>query len=232
MKNTTISIHQPNYIPWLGFFNKILCSDIFVVYDDVQFPMSDDFANKNKIRTKNGILQLTVPIKDKGDLKKWNEIEILNNGWNKKHLKSIQLNYNKSKYFKEYFPLIQQIYERKYIKLMDLNMDLINLILKILNIDVKIIYSSQLSLQNISGSEKIINILNKLQADYYISGKGEGSKRYINNEIFNQNNITLIWQDYNHHIYEQTYDGFESHLSILDLLFNHGKDSIKYIVNQ
>ena len=152
-----ISIHQPNYIPWIGFFNKILLSDTYVVFDDVQYPRGRDYANRNQIKTNNGKKWLTVPIIGKSQLKPWNEIEINSNGWVEQHLSLLETFYKKSKYFEDYYPELKEVYLKKHKMLIDLNLDLIKYILKILNSDVKIIKSSDIKTDK-TGADKILHI--------------------------------------------------------------------------
>ena len=127
-----ISIHQPTYLPWLGFFKKISSSDVFVFLDDVQYE-KNGFQNRNKIRTDEGENWLTVPITGKfGTLLKDIQIDNSSN-WSKKHSKSIVQNYTKAKYFHEYWNEFESIYERKFEFLIDLNVEIIKLIMKKLN---------------------------------------------------------------------------------------------------
>ena len=223
-----VSIHQPNYIPWLGFFNKISNSDVYVVFDDVQFPRGKDYANRNQIKTNNGKLWLTVPVLDKSKLKPWNTIEINNNGWVNKHLTNIESFYKKSLYFNDYFPDLEKIYKKNHNLLIDLNLDIIKYLIKKLDINTKIVFSSEYK-TDLTGLDKILFILEQLDATKYISGGGEGSKRYINETSFNEKRIELTWQKYTHPIYTQQFNNFESHLSILDLLFNEGPNSKNFI---
>jgi len=220
----TVSIHQPNYIPWLGFFEKVINSDIYVVFDDVQYPRGKDFANRNQIKTNNGKLWLTIPIKDKGSLKKWTDVEYIDNGWKDKHLKNIESFYKKSKYFEEYYSELVNIFSVQHDFLIDLNVDLIRFVLDKLNIETKIVFSSNIKTDK-TGLEKIIHILKELKATHYISGAGDGSKRYIDENEFKNNNIELVWQDYKHPQYKQLHGEFIPYLTILDLLFNEGTNS-------
>ena len=219
-----VSIHQPNYIPWLGFFNKILLSDFYVVFDDIQYPRGKDYANRNLIKTNNSKLWLTIPVIGKSELRPWNKIQLNNNGWQQKHLSNIKTFYKKSPYFEDYYPQIEEIYLNEYNLLVDFNLDLIKFFLKSLNKDIKIIRSSDIE-TDLKGIDKILYILKQVQATKYISGSGEGSKKYVKKEDFTKNNIELIWQDYKHPIYKQLYEGFIPQLSIIDLLFNEGPNS-------
>ena len=109
-----VCIHQPNYLPWLGFFKKIALSDIYVVFDDVQYPTGKDFHNRNQIKTNNGKMWLTASVLGKKDLKPWNQIEINNNGLKEKHLINIKSFYKKSPYFDAYYPILENIYNNIY----------------------------------------------------------------------------------------------------------------------
>ena len=219
-----VSIHQPNYIPWLGFFNKILLSDTYVVFDDVQFPRGKDYANRNQIKTNNGKMWLTVPVIGKSDLKPWNQIEINKNGWVNKHLSNIESFYKKTPYFNEYYPEIKNIYLKDHNLLIDLTLDLIKHFLKILDKEVKIVLSSDIK-TDLKGLDKILYILKNLNATKYISGDGDGSKRYIDEKLFSDQGIELVWQNYKHPIYKQQFNEFIPYMSILDLLFNEGPNS-------
>ena len=219
-----VSIHQPNYIPWLGFFHKLLLSDTYVVFDDVQFPRGKDYTNRNQIKTNNGKMWLTASVLGKKELKPWNQIEINNNGWKEKHLNNIESFYKKTPYFKSYFLFLKRIYETNHKLLLDFNLDLIIFFLGCLNKECNIVLSSDIKTK-LTGLDKILYILKNQNTTKYISGDGEGSKRYINEQLFKDNNIELVWQNYKHPTYNQLYGEFIPYLSILDLLFNEGPKS-------
>ena len=227
-----VSIHQPNYIPWIGFFHKLLLSNTYVVFDDVQFPRGKDYANRNQIKTNNGKMWLTASVLGKKDLKPWNQIEINNNGWKEKHLKNIKSFYQKAPYFERYYPVLEKIYEQDHKLLIDLNIDLIiGLLICIGKHDLNMVLSSSIKTE-LTGLDKILYILKDQWATKYISGDGEGSKRYIDEQLFNDNNIELKWQNYKHPTYKQLHGEFISHLSILDLLFNEGPNTKEIILCQ
>ena len=224
-----ISIHQPNYIPWIGFFYKLLLSDTYIVFDDVQYPRGKDYANRNQIKTNNGKMWLTASVLGKKDLKPWNQIEINNNGWKEKHLNNIESFYKKTPYFKSYFLFLKRIYETNHKLLLDFNLDLIIFFLGCLDKIPNIILSSDIKTE-LTGLDKILYILKDQKATKYISGDGEGSRRYIDEQLFKDNNIELIWQNYKHPTYKQLYGEFIPYLSILDLLFNEGPNSKNIIL--
>ena len=228
-----VSIHQPNYLPWLGYFNKIIRSDVFVIFDDVQFPIGKKgfFGNRNQIKTNSGQLWLTVPVLDRSKCKNFNDIKVNYNGWNEKHIKNIENFYRKSEYFGVYYKDIENILSQEYDNFSELSTKLITYFMNVMDIDTKLVYSSEICKDvDLTGMDKIFYILEQLKADTYISSDGPGSRRYIKEEDFNDKNIKLIWQNFEHPTYEQMYGDFISHLSIIDLLFNCG-DKSKGIIN-
>lgn len=217
-----VSIHQPNYLPYLGFFDKMNKSDIFVIYDDAQFN-DKDYHHRNKIRTSRGWQWLTVPIvKEKVPI---NKIKIKNiEDWKDKHFTAIRANYLKSKYFSEYEDILEELYEKRYEYLVDLNLSLINFIKDSFEINTKIVCSSKLKIESKS-TQKLIDIVKACGGDTYLSGPG--GRNYMNESLFKDSNIELIFQEFEHPIYKQRYDEFIKNLSAIDLLFNEGKLSFK-----
>ena len=220
-----VSIHQPNYLPWLGFFDKIKRSDIFVVFDDVQFPRGKKhFGHRNQIKTPNGAKWLSVPIKNKSDMVSFNDTIInYDIDWQRDHCSLIVNNYQKAPYFNDYYQGIENIIMSEYKSLTELSTDLIRYFMKELNIDTKIIYSSSISGLGLKGSDKIFSILENTRAKSYITGSGPGSQRYIDEEEFKKRNINLHWQNYECKEYNQLFGDFIPYLSVVDLLFNHGE---------
>lgn len=223
---TTISIHQPGYHPWLGFFKKIMSCDLFVFLDDVQYE-KNGWHNRNKIKTSYTDMWLTVPVKSSYGTN-LNEIKIDNsNNWIQKHKKSIQLNYAKTPYFQKFWEFFDLIYEKKYELLIDVNIDVINSILKILKINTKTIFSSDLNISQ-TKSDRILEICKTLGADKYLSGSlGKG---YLKSEDFSKSKIEILFQNFNHPIYTQIYPPFLPNMATIDLIFNEGEKS-KEILN-
>ena len=227
IKMSTVSIRQPGYLPFMGFFKKIQSCDIFVELDDVAYTRSD-FDNRNRIRTHDGSMFLTVPILNKFN-QKLNEVKITNNeNWNYKHVKTIQNNYQKTPYFEKYYEHIEKIIMNPWEKLLDLNLSLIEYIYNELKLETKIIKSSDLKIDS-TGSKKLLEICKKLNATTYMSG--ELGKNYLDEKIFHDAGIKIIYEKFQHPIYRQQYEGFVPNLSIHDLLFNEGKNSIDILSN-
>ena len=224
-----LTAHQPVYLPWLGLFHKIALAETFVYFDQVQY-LPKDWMNRNKIRTKSGSIWLTVPVLRKGyrDLKT-SEIEINNSiDWQKKHFRSISLNYKKSPYFENYIPFFEDVYSRKWKFLGDLNEYMLKWFLDELGIKVNFLNANDFKFQG-EKSSLILNMCKELNASTYIFGTL--GKDYANVHEFEKNNIKLIFQDYNHPKYSQLYSEFVSHLSVIDLLFNHGPKSLEIILS-
>lgn len=216
-----VSIHQPQFLPWLGYFDKIYKSDAFVFLDNAQYK-KNEYQNRNKIRSKNGTFWLTVPVIIKNRFgQKINEVEINNLvDWERKHIESIKQNYNKAKHFLEYKFFIDELYSKKWNKLVDINTFTVLSILKILGIERQIYFELQLNITE-SKTDRLIEICKKLDADTYLSGIG--AREYLEEEKFKNAGIKLVYQEFIHPVYTQVYNGFEENLSIIDLIFNYGK---------
>ena len=225
------SIHQPQSFPWLGYFSKIMASDIFIILDNVQYK-KNEFQNRNKIKYNEEAHWLTIPVKHKFG-QKINEIEINNNIiWRRKILNSLQTYYAKSPYFHQFFPSLSELINKEYKLLSEFNINFILWILKLLKTDTQIVISSNIydtkELNKLPASEKLIKLINKVEASIYLSGSG--GKEYLNEEIFKKNEINIMYQNYFHPVYSQIGEKFVSNLSILDLLFNEGNKSRNIIL--
>tara|TARA_B100000902_G_scaffold399921_1_gene473646 strand:+ start:1616 stop:2305 length:690 start_codon:yes stop_codon:yes gene_type:complete len=221
-----LTAHQPSYLPWLGLISKIMKADLFCYFDCVQY-QKKEYDNRNLIKTNSGILKLSVPVESKNHFKKKiNEIKIINKGWNKKHIKSIKLAYQKSNYFNKYFPELESILINEYEKLTDLNFKLLEFLLRSYQIKIPIVKASDYHFTGVK-SLLVLDMCKKLNAKEYIFG-GEG-KNYANTDEFNKNNIKTHFQAFNHPIYNQLHGKFIPNLSSIDLLFNEGLNSSKIL---
>lgn len=221
-----IAIRQPGYLPYLGFFKKIHTCDIFVYFDDVQYAIRA-WDNRNKIRHKQDTIWLTVPVKNPFK-KKLNEVEIANNDWIPKHIAAIKSSYQNTPYFDNYWQDIEIIFQNKWKKLVDLNLALIEHFNKIFDIKTKTIRSSELDVQGFS-TLRLLNICKKLNADSYFSGIM--GKEYLDENLFKNEGIGVIYENFIHPKYSQIYDEFIPNLSIIDLLFNEGENSKTILKN-
>jgi len=220
-----VSINQPAYLPWSGFFHRIAVSDTHIVLDHVQFE-KNSFVNRNKIRTKDGWVWLTVPVRTKGrfgDLS-INTLEIDNTiDWRKKHWLTIKQNYFKAPYFYLYSDYFEDIYRREWKMLNSLCREINNYILASLGIDTKIIYSSDLHPQD-KKNALILELCRITGASVYYSGIL--GKDYLREEFFRAQNISVRYQNFHPQPYPQFHGGeFVPYMSVLDLMFNCGEKS-------
>jgi len=222
-----ISIHQPLFIPWIGYFDKINKADIFVILDHVQYTKGS-WINRNKIKMANNEILLTIPVIKMALNTPINVIKIdFSKKWIRKHLDTIKYSYKKAPYFDEIYLILENSYMEKQEYLALFNQKLIEIFCEYLEIHTKIIKSSEL---NVSGnkSQLLLNICKELKADTYIIGMG-GNNNYIDFELFKKNNIKIQPQQFHHPTYPQLGKDFIPNLSIIDLLFNKGKDSIEIL---
>ena len=229
-KNSPIILtaHQPVYLPWLGLFHKIALADVFCLFDIVQYQRKD-FNNRNKIKTSSGDLWLTVPVKSSGRFDCLiTDIEIVNDGWSRKHLKSIELNYKKTPYFDQYYYDLKKILDTSYQYLVDLNFDILVYLLNALNIDTKTVKASDYLFKG-AKSELVLDMCIQLNADIYIFG--ENGKNYANIDTFTSSGVDPYFQAYNHPVYNQAKGRFMPYMSVLDLLFNEGQNSNNIIMS-
>lgn len=220
-----ITVHQPNYLPYIGYFAKAMKSDKFISYDTAQFT-KNDFINRNRIKTPHGWTWLTIPVK-KPLTRPIYEIEIDNTKkWAKKHWLAIKSNYGRCEYFCEYEQFFNEAYEMEWTKLIDINEYFLKSLFKIICPKVEFIKASELDIQNNLGpTDMLIEITKKVNGDVYLSGI-DGSK-YLDENKFTHPKLELI--QFDHPVYQQRFNEFIPNLSIIDLLFNFGEDSIKLI---
>ena len=215
-----VGIHQPNYLPYLGFFDKMKKSDIFIIYDDAQFNKGD-FQHGNRIRIHSGSKWLTVPVKKKhipiNQISILNSVTVKNKKWNEYHLSQIFDNYRKAECFGDYFDCLSGIYQKEYDLLVELNMELIKFLNNSFDIDTKLVYSSNFPSRSIS-TRKLIELVQSVNGDTYLSGPS--GKNYLDMEMFEEAGIEVIFQNFEHPVYKQQYDNFVANMSAIDALLN------------
>lgn len=226
-----ISIMQPAFLPWLGYFERIAKSDLHIILDHIPMDRSSKtrFTNRNKIRTHDGWMWLTVPLKTtkRSDAVPINKLEInYEDQWQKKHIKAIKNNYSKSPFCAEYSDLIEDIYSSKAENLNCLLTDSTSKLLECLGINTPCKRSSDMD-ATMSKDELILELCGMVDATEYISGPF--GRDYLKTERFEEEGIQLIYHDYSHPWYKQAFDGFEPCMSVIDLLFNHGDKSLEIL---
>jgi len=227
-----VAILQPSYMPWLGYFDQINRVNTFVFYDDVLYT-KNDWRNRNRIKTVNGIAWLTIPVNIKNRLKDYlliKDAAIIDPNILKKHLKTIELNYKKSPFFEEFYSTITPVLSTPYNLLADLDIDIIKIISEFIGIrKANFLKSSDLYIVNENPTGRLIDICKKLRATHYLSGAS--AKNYLDEKMFSKNDIILEYQKYKHPNYNQIWGDFVPYLSIIDLIFNEGQNSLKILSN-
>lgn len=226
-----VSIMQPAYIPWLGYFDRVLKSDIHIVLDNVTMDKSSKtkFTNRNKIRTPNGWSWLTVPLQSvaRSDERMISDLEISPSvNWSEKHWKTIQSNYSRSNYYSDYSDYFEKFYRQDWIQLAPMLQENTRYLLQELGIQTQQMKSSELSPQS-KKADLILELCIKVDATTYLSGPL--GRDYLDEHAFEKAGIELKYHDYVHPAYNQCFDGFESHMSVIDLLFNYGDKSLEIL---
>ena len=222
-----ISINQPAYLPWLGYFDRIYQSDLHVVLDHVQFE-KNSFVNRNKVVSNQMAQMLTVPLQTKGkfgDLAINNVAIADNNNWHEKHYRTIEQGYSRAKFKEAILPKLKKFYdEESGGKFGEMLRRHLNQYLDLLNMNnTEILYSSDLGCSG-SKSDLILNICIEVSATKYLSGPF--GRNYLDVEAFSEAGIDISYHDYKHPTYTQQSKEFLPQMSVLDLLMNHGSESL------
>lgn len=225
-----VGIHQPMYLPWLGLFDRIYKCDVFVLLDNVPYS-KNYFINRNKIKTANGWIWLTVPVLAKGSFGQLISDVRINNkvNWQKQHWKSIYYAYKKAPYFSRYAEFFEQVYQREWTYLVEFVEELLFYLLRVLGIATKVVKASNLNVEG-NKEELILGICKAVHADEYLSGPD--GKNYLNLELWHENNVKVTFHNYHHPpAYPQLHGEFLPQMSIIDLLFNCGENSLEILLN-
>ena len=216
-----VTIHQPDFLPWLGFFDRWRASDLLVFLDDVQF-LRRGWHHRDRIKTAAGPAWLTVPVKNKGRyLQTIRDVELEDGPWRRKHLAIIRAAYAKAPGFGQVFPLLEAVYTKNHLRLVDLNLDLLTLAARLLDIRTPTALASD---QDLPGSEgpdctgtlRLLRLCQIHGASSYLTGSG--SRGYLDESLFLQHGIRVEWQQFVHPAYSQLYGEFVANLSVLDWL--------------
>jgi hypothetical protein len=212
-----VAIHQPNFVPWLGYFYKILRADVFVLLDDVQYT-KNGFINRNRIKTPQGELWLTIPAAPKLDTL-IKDVTVSDKNWTIKSLKTIKANYARAKHFGEVFDLVQKAIEPSPADLCGTNIRLIRALIDVLDLPCRIVEASTCPSDRKS-DERLVDLVKAFGGDTYLSGYG--GRNYQSEATFEQAGIACRYYDFKPSVYPQLWGDFIPGLSILDCLFNCG----------
>jgi len=226
--NMKLAILQPSYLPWLGYFDQMARCDRFLFLDDTQYTRRD-WRNRNKIRTRDGWAWLTVPVRQKHHFtQSLLETRIDNSSdWRNRHRKAVQHSYAKAPYFDLYFPYLQSVWNREWDFLVDLCLETTLHLAKVLHIATPTQRSSEMPASG-AKAEKILNLCKHMEATRYLTG--DLARDYLCEEDFLRNGIQVEYHEYGHPTYTQRFSGFVPYLSVIDLLFNYGDESLKILL--
>ena len=221
---TVLAAHQPQYLPWLGFFDKMAQVDVFVLLDNVQF-RKNEWQNRNRIKGPSGAQWITVPIRHRFP-QTIAEVEVVESQpWRRKHLRALESNYGKAPFFDQTMPLLANILEQPRDDLASLNIVLIEALADRLGIKTEMRIASEVKARE-DPTLRLVDLCEELGADTYLSGAGGD---YLDLSAFTDSRIAVRFQEFEHPIYPQIYGEFESHLSVVDLLMNCGSESFSII---
>lgn len=221
-----VAVHQPQYLPWIGYFHKIDTADVFVLLDNVQFK-KNEWQNRNKIKTAQGWQWLTVPV-----LYKYSQLitEVpINNrvNWQHKQRQAILSNYKKAPYYDLLEPFFEEIFSSSWQIISQLNIEVVTRLTEILGIDTPIYVASELGEFPGHPDERLIAIAERLGAETYLAGAG--GREYMDLRKYDKAGIKVVFQDFRHPVYDQLFGEFEPFMSVIDLIFNHGDKSLAII---
>ncbi len=228
-----MSINQPAYLPWLGYFDRIAKSDLHIVLDDVKIERNTktSFTNRNKFRTVQGWSWLTVPVcrGDKPEDEIIYNVKTNNQPWQKKHFRSLSQSYSRTPHYLEHQHWLESFYEQQWTQLAPMLKESTEYILDVLKIKTPLLYSSEM---NVGGhkSELVLNYCKEVGANTYISGPF--GRDYLDLESFSEAKIDVEFSEYIHPEYKQYHGEFIPYMSIIDLIFNHGPDSQNILMSK
>lgn len=223
-----VSINQPAYLPWLGYFHRIAISDLHVVLDHVQFE-KNSYTNRNKVRIATGSTWLTVPLATSGRFGSLaiNELEIaVGQPWATKHWRTLCQTYGRAPYFKQHAPFFEALYGRPWTHLAPMMEEITAYFLQAFGINTRLVFSSKLQSQG-GKDELVLNLCREVGATTYLSGPL--GRDYLRPEAFGEAGIALRYHDFTHPVYPQAYPGFEPYMAAIDLLFNCGPLSLEVL---
>jgi WbqC-like protein family len=219
----TLVVLQPGYLPWLGFFDQMRRADVFVYYDDVQYD-KHGWRNRNRVKSPGGPAWLTVPIRHHG-LQQPSILDVEIDArapWARKHLGTLRQYYSKAPYFKRYLPELEELLQRPWDRIVDLDLAVVGLMAGWLGIAPEIHRSSMLGVHG-ERSKRLVELSRHFGATRYLSGAA--ARDYLEVGLFDEHGIAVAWQDYQHPVYPQQHGDFVPYLSALDLVLNCGDDS-------
>jgi hypothetical protein len=230
LPNKKVAILQSNYIPWKGYFDIIGSVDEFIFYDEVQYT-KNDWRNRNRIKTAQGLTWLTIPVRQERLHQRINETVVFDQNWAIKHWRTLSQTYARAASFSTYKESFEALYTTRQPKyLSEINFALVQLICRLLNIQTKLSWSTDYHLpEGLGKTERLVWLVQAAGGGEYLSGPA--AYNYLDEAQFAKANITLSWMNYEGYpVYRQLYSPpFEHGVSIVDLLFNEGEGASVFL---
>ena len=221
-----VSVHQPQYLPWLGYFDKIDKADVFVLLDNVQFK-KNEWQNRNKIKTAAGEQWLTVPVMYRFP-QLINEVEVNNKErWQHKQQQAVISNYKKAPHWTALEPFFTDLFQSQWKTISQLNIHVVKTLAKVLGIETPLHIASEMGNFPEDPDERLIAITKHFGADTYLAGSG--GHDYMDMDKYDRNSIKVMFQDYKHPVYGQLFGDFLPYMSVIDLIFNNGGESLRIL---
>jgi hypothetical protein len=224
-----LSANQPYFAPFPGFFYKACMSDVFVILDDVQFPQGTTWISRNRFKSHQGALWITVPVWKKGmGLQKISEVRICHEGrWAKKHLESLKTAYRKAPYLSEHLEFLEEMFSEKNEMLMDLNLAVIRYLMRALAIKTKLVLLSDMNVLS-AGSRRLVDLCTKLGASQFVAQAS--AKKFLDEKSFQDTGVEITFVNPPAPIYPQLWGDFIANLSVFDLVLNCGPKAREILV--
>ncbi len=222
MNKKIVVIHQPDFMPYLGFFHRFLFADIYIALDHVQYVSSSSrsWTNRDKVKAPHGEKWLTVSVSKAPRATAINQIELSTAvNWPQDNLRLLDQCYCKAPFYKELMPQIEQLYANPGRRLCDFTIGSIEMLMDMLDVRIPWVWSSSLNPVG-AKNDLLVDLLRKVAATHYLSGAG--ARDYFAPEPFAKADVAVIWQEFAHPVYAQQFGGFIPYLSALDVLFNQG----------
>jgi hypothetical protein len=221
-----VGVHQPQYLPWLGYFAKIDRADVFVLLDTVQYK-KNEWQNRNRIKTADGPQWLTVPVTYRFP-QRIAAVAVNNRErWQHKQRQAIVTNYRKAPFWDDLVPFFEEMLTPTRDMLAPLNIFGVKRLAAILGIETPLYVASELGEFPEDPDERLIAITKHFGADTYLAGSG--GREYMELDRYARSGIEVVFQEYHHPVYDQLFGAFEPCMSVVDLLFNHGEESLKIL---
>lgn len=223
-----VACYQPYFMPWPGFFAKAMRADLLVLLDNVQFPLGNSWMSRNRIKTKDGQLWISVPVLRKGrGLQQIDRVEIFNErNWGKRHCQRLAYAYHHAPYFPEHQRFFETVFQQRWTHLLQLNLSILDYLRDVLEIKTPFQLNSQLGIRA-RGTELLVEICRKVEADVYLSSAP--GKKHLDEKMFQKAGIEVRYFKYHPPAYPQLWGPFLPNLSVVDLLFNCGPKSKEII---